>query len=44
MGNPFIIACLIVTLALGLLGFRDDYLKVAKKTSDGISARKKRCV
>ena len=28
-------------LALGLLGFRDDYLKVAKKTSDGISARKK---
>ena len=31
MGNPFIIACLIVTLALGLLGFRDDYLKVAKK-------------
>lgn len=32
MGNPFIIACLIVTLALGLLGFRDDYLKVAKKT------------
>ena len=41
MGNPFIIACLIVTLALGLLGFRDDYLKVAKKTSDGISARKK---
>ena len=41
MGNPFIISCLIVTLALGLLGFRDDYLKVAKKTSDGISARKK---
>ena len=31
MGNPFIIARLIVTLALGPLGFRDDYLKVAKK-------------
>ena len=41
MGNPFIISCLFVTVALGLLGFRDDYLKVAKKTSDGISARKK---
>lgn len=40
MNNPFIISCLFVTLALGLLGFRDDYLKVAKKTSDGISARK----
>lgn len=41
MNNPFIISCLFVTLALGLLGFRDDYLKVAKKSSDGISARKK---
>ena len=41
MGNPFIISCLFVTVALGLLGFRDDYLKVTKKTSDGISARKK---
>ncbi len=41
VSNPFIIACLTVTLMLGLLGFRDDYLKVAKKTSDGISARKK---
>lgn len=41
MANPFIIACLFTTIGLGLLGFRDDYLKVAKKTSDGISARKK---
>ena len=41
MGNPFIISCLFVTVALGLLGFRDDYLKVTRKTSDGISARKK---
>ncbi|MCD8061072.1 MAG: phospho-N-acetylmuramoyl-pentapeptide-transferase [Akkermansiaceae bacterium] len=41
MGNPFIISCLFVTAGLGLLGFRDDYLKVTKKTSDGISARKK---
>lgn len=41
MGNPFIISCLFVTVALGLLGLRDDYLKVTKKTSDGISARKK---
>lgn len=41
MSNPFILACLFVTVGLGLLGFRDDYLKVTKKTSDGISARKK---
>lgn len=41
MDNPFIISCLFATVGLGLLGFRDDYLKVAKKTSDGISARKK---
>lgn len=41
IGNPFILSCLLVTIALGLLGFRDDYLKVAQKTSDGISARKK---
>lgn len=41
MANPFIISCLFVTVGLGLLGFRDDYLKVTKKTSDGISAHKK---
>lgn len=41
ISNPFILSCLFVTVALGLLGFRDDYLKVIKKTSDGISARKK---
>lgn len=41
LSNPFIISCLLVTLILGLLGFRDDYLKVALKSSDGISARKK---
>ena len=41
VANPFIISCLFVTVGLGLLGFRDDYLKVTKKTSDGISARKK---
>lgn len=40
VANPFIISCLFVTVGLGLLGFRDDYLKVTKKTSDGISARK----
>ena len=41
VANPFIISCLFVTVGLGLLGFRDDYLKVTKKTSNGISARKK---
>ena len=41
LDNPFIWLCLIVTLYLGVLGFIDDYIKVTKKTSDGISARTK---
>lgn len=39
--NPFIAVCSCTMLALGLLGFCDDYRKVREKSSDGISARAK---
>lgn len=37
--NPFIWLCLFVMIALGGLGFADDFAKVAKKKSDGISGK-----
>lgn len=39
--NPLIWLALFTVLYLGVLGFVDDYLKVTKKTSDGISSRLK---
>lgn len=39
--NPFILVCLVTMCACGLLGFLDDYTKVKKKNSDGISSRTK---
>ena len=39
--NPFVLVVSLVTLALGVLGFLDDYQKVAKKNSDGVSGRVK---
>jgi len=39
--NPFVLVTSLVTLALGVLGFLDDYQKVAKKNSDGVSGRVK---
>lgn len=38
---PQVWVVLLVTLALGALGFADDYIKVAKKRSKGLSARAK---
>lgn len=37
--NPFLWLCLIVAIYLGILGFTDDYIKVAKKNSKGVSAK-----
>lgn len=39
--NPFVAVTMCVMLALGLLGFVDDYRKVVKKDSAGVSARQK---
>jgi phospho-N-acetylmuramoyl-pentapeptide-transferase len=39
--NPFVLVVSLVTLALGVLGFLDDYQKVAKKNSAGVSGKLK---
>ncbi|HEV8421981.1 MAG TPA: phospho-N-acetylmuramoyl-pentapeptide-transferase, partial [Chthoniobacterales bacterium] len=39
--NPFVWLALFCMVYLGALGFVDDYLKVTKKKSDGISGRLK---
>lgn len=39
--NPFVWLVLFSTVFLGGIGFYDDWLKVAKKSSDGISSRLK---
>ena len=35
--NAYVWAVLVVTLSYGLLGFVDDYLKVARRSSEGVS-------
>tara|TARA_R110002096_G_scaffold179153_2_gene356123 strand:+ start:3535 stop:4674 length:1140 start_codon:yes stop_codon:yes gene_type:complete len=39
LDNPFIMVLIFVLLTHGYLGFRDDYAKVTKKSSAGVSAR-----
>src|SRR5512143_2352324 len=39
--NLYVWVVLIVTMAFGLLGFMDDYLKVTKRSSAGVSGRMK---
>ena len=39
--NPFVAVTTCVMLGMGLLGFVDDYTKVVKKNSKGVSARQK---
>jgi phospho-N-acetylmuramoyl-pentapeptide-transferase len=41
LDNPFVWTVLYVFVGMGLIGFLDDYQKVAKKNSKGISARAK---
>ncbi len=39
--NPFIWLALLVMVGFGLLGFADDYLKLTKRNTDGLSGRLK---
>src|SRR6218665_1250399 len=39
LSNPYVWIALFVTGAFGLLGFMDDYYKVTKRTSDGLSSK-----
>ena len=39
--NPYVWIVLGVTLAFGLIGFYDDYLKVTRQTHDGYSGKKR---
>lgn len=41
LGNGYVWACLIVTLGFGALGAIDDYVKLTKYSSKGISAKMK---
>jgi phospho-N-acetylmuramoyl-pentapeptide-transferase len=41
LANRFVWFALIVTLAFGVVGFVDDYLKISKKNTKGLVARKK---
>jgi len=39
LDNPYVWIVLLVTLCFGLIGFADDYAKVSKQTSKGVSSR-----
>lgn len=41
LGNIYVIIILFVTIALGIVGFTDDYLKVVKKYKKGLAERYK---
>lgn len=39
LDNPFVWIVILVTLAFGLIGFADDYAKVTKQNTKGVSSR-----
>ncbi len=39
LSNPYVWACLFVTLGFGLIGFLDDYDKIRKQKTAGVSGR-----
>ena len=41
LANRYIWVVLFVTIAFALIGFLDDYIKIIKKSSDGLSSKQK---
>lgn len=41
LSNPYVWAVMMVTLGYGVIGFADDYLKVSKKNTKGLSGKLK---
>jgi len=41
LGNRYIWVVLFVTISFALIGFLDDYIKITKKSSDGLSSKQK---
>ncbi len=41
LSNPYVWAVMMVTLGYGMIGFADDYLKVSKKNTKGLSGKLK---
>ena len=41
LSNQYIWACLVVTTGFGFIGFLDDYQKITKSSSDGVSGKLK---
>jgi phospho-N-acetylmuramoyl-pentapeptide-transferase len=39
--NPFVLATMAITAGFGVIGFLDDYLKIKRRSSGGLSARYK---
>jgi phospho-N-acetylmuramoyl-pentapeptide-transferase len=39
LDNPYVWIVVLVTLAFGLIGFADDYAKVTKQNTKGVSSR-----
>jgi phospho-N-acetylmuramoyl-pentapeptide-transferase len=39
LSNPYVWIVLLVTIAFGLIGFADDYAKISRQTSKGVSGR-----
>ncbi|MEM8799278.1 MAG: phospho-N-acetylmuramoyl-pentapeptide-transferase [Pseudomonadota bacterium] len=37
--NPYVWMCILVTLSFGMIGFLDDFAKVTKRTTAGVSGR-----
>ena len=39
LDNPFVLICLFVTMSYGAIGFADDYAKVSRQTTAGVSGK-----